>query len=138
MDFDDLYSSETSEIVQLPDGEKYLFSNRSVGDIVRDYAGTARQFVNDQYADSLERFLHNVIESSKSDCEFCDYKFDAENAYAECDDLEAERDDIRIVVNDVIDLLKKYELRFSKKLRLTRLDVEPLMKDLHKIVDPYE
>lgn len=138
MNCNDIYESYTSEIIKTPDNEQYLLSNRSYSDIIRDYVAVARQHVNDQYADSLERFLYNVIESAKSACEFCDYKFDAENACADRDDLESERDDLRIVVNDVIDLLKKYELRFSKKLRLTRLDVEPFMKDLHKIVDLYE
>ena len=138
MDYNDIYESYDSEIIHLPNSDVYMFANRSCDDIIRDYTAVARQFVNNEYADSLERFLNTVIESSKSECEFCDYKYDAENAYEDEGELESERDELRNVVDDVIDLLKKYDLRFSHKLRLTRLDVEPLMKDLHRIVDEFE
>ena len=138
MDFNDIYESYDSEIIKTPDNEQYMLSNRSCSDIIRDYTAVARQYVNDNYADSLDRFLNTVIESSKSECEFCDYKYDAETADVENDELTTERDELRNVVDDVIDLLKKYDLRFSHKLRLTRLDVEPLLKELHAIVDIFD
>lgn len=138
MDYSDIYESYDSEIIKTPNNEQYMLSNRSCSDIIRDYVVVARQYVNDDYADSLERFVNTVIESSKSECEFCDFKYDAETAEVENAELTAERDELRNVVDDVIDLLKKYDLRFSHKLRLTRLDIEPLMKDLHKIVDTFD
>ena len=138
MDFNDIYESCDSEIIKTPDNEQYMFSNRSCSDIIRDYVAVARQYVNDGYASSLERFMNSLVEQSGTDCEFCDYKYDAETADVENDELETERDELKNVVDDVIDLLKKYDLRFSHKLRLTRLDVEPLMKELHAIVDAFE
>lgn len=138
MDFNDIYESYDSEIIHLPNSDVYMFANRSCDDIIRDYTAVARQFVNDEYADSLERFLNSIVEQSGTDCEFCDYKYDAETADVDSDELTAERDELRNVVDDVIDILKKYDLRFSHKLRLTRLDVEPLLKELHKIVDDFE
>ena len=138
MDFDEIYISAQSELVTAPDNEKYLFSGKAHADIIRDYTAVARQFVNDEYADSLERYLNSIVEQSDTDCEFCDYKYDAETADANNDELTAERDELRNVVADVIDLLKKYDLRFSRKFRLSRLDIEPLLKELHKLVDEYE
>ena len=138
MDYNDIYESYDSEIIKTPNHEQYLLANRSYSDIIRDYTVIARQYVNDDYADSLERFLCSIVEQSETDCEFCDYKYDAETADVENDELTAERDELRNVVDDVVDLLKKYDLRFSHKLRLTRLDVEPLMKELHKIVDTFD
>ena len=136
MDYNDIYESYDSEIIKTPDNEQYMLSNRSCSDIIRDYVAVSRQFVNDDYADSLERFLNSIVEQSDTDCAFCDYR--ESDTDVDVDELEAERDELRIVLDDVIDLLKKYDLRFSHKLRLTRLDVEPLLKELHKIVDDYE
>lgn len=138
MDYNDIYESVDSEIIHLPNSDTYMFANRSCSDIIRDYVAVARQYVNDEYADSLERFMNSIVESSKSECEFCDFKYDAETADVENDELTTERDELRTVVDDVIDLLKKYDLRFSHKLRLTRLDVEPLLKELHAIIDEFE
>ena len=138
MDFNDLYESYDSEIIHLPNSDTYMFSNRSYSDIIRDYVAVSRQYVNDNYADSLERFLNTMIESSKSECEFCDFKYDAETADVENDELTTERDELRNVVDDVVDLLKKYDLRFSRKFRLGRIDIEPFMKELHAIVDEFE
>ena len=138
MDFDEIYTSEQSELITTPDNEKYLFSGKCNADLIRDYVAVARQFVNDEYADSLERFMISIVEQSDMDCEFCDYKYDAETADIDNDELTAERDELRSVVDDVIDLLKKYELRFSRKFRLSRLDVEPLLKELHAIVDEFD
>ena len=138
MDYNDIYESYDSEIIHLSNSDTYMFANRSCSDIIRDYTAVARQYVNDEYADSLERFMNSIVESSKSECEFCDFKYDAETADVENDELTTERDELRNVVDDVVDLLKKYDLRFSHKLRLTRLDVEPLLKELHKIVDEFE
>ena len=136
MDFNDIYASYDSEIIKTPDGEQFMFANRSYGDIIRDYAAVVRQYVNDEYADSLERFMNSIVEQSDTDCEFCDYReFDSD---VDVDELETERDELRNTVDDMIDILKKYDLRFSRKFRLSRLDVEPLMKELHKIVDDYE
>ena len=138
MDYNDIYESYTSEIIKTPDNEQYMFSNCSYSDIIRDYTTVARQYVNDEYAVSLGRFMNSLVEQSGTDCEFCDYKYDAETADVENDELTAERDELRNVVDDVIDLLKKYDLRFSHKFRLGRLDVEPLMKELHAVVDKFE
>lgn len=138
MDYSDIYESYDSAIIKTPNNEQYMLSNRSCSDIIRDYVVVARQYVNDDYADSLERFVNTVIESSKSECEFCDFKYDAETADVENDELTAECDELRNVVDDVVDLLKKYDLRFSHKLRLTRLDVEPFLKEMHAIVDEFE
>ena len=138
MDYNSIYESYDSEIIKTPYNEQYIFANRSCSDIIRDYVAVARHYVNDNYADSLERFMNSIIEQSGTDCEFCDYKYDVETVETDNDELTAERDELRNVVNDVIDLLKKYDLRFSHKLRLTRLDIEPLLKELHKIVDEYE
>ena len=138
MDYNDIYESYDSEIIHLSNSDTYMFANRSYSDIIRDYVAVARQFVNDDYADSLERFMHSIVESSKSECEFCDFKYDAETANVDNDELTAECDELRNVVDDVVDLLKKYDLRFSHKLRLTRLDVEPFLKEMHAIVDEFE
>ena len=138
MDYNDIYESYTSEIIKTPDGEQFMLSNRSYSDIIRDYTAVARQYVNDAYATSLERFMNSIVEQSDTDCEFCDYKCDAETADANNDELTAECDELRNVVDDVIDLLKKYDLRFSRKFRLSRLDIEPLLKELHAIVDEFE
>lgn len=136
MDYNDIYESYDSEIIKTPDNEQYLFSNRSYSDIIRDYVAVARQYVNDDYADSLERFMNSIVEQSDTDCEFCDYR--ESDSDVDVDELETERDELRNTVDDVIDILKKYDLRFSRKFRLSRLDVELLMKELHKIVDDYE
>lgn len=138
MDYNDIYESYDSEIIKTPDNEQYMFANRSYSDIIRDYVAVARQYVNNAYATSLERFLDSLVEQSGTGCEFCDYKYDAETADADNDELTAERDELRNVVDDVIDLLKKYDLRFSRKFRLSRLDIEPFMKELHAIVDEFE
>ena len=138
MDYNDIYESCNSEIIHLPNSDTYMFANRSYSDIIRDYTAVARQYVKDEYAASLERFMNSIVEQSNTDCEFCDYKCDAETADADNDALTVERDELRNVVDDVIDLLKKYDLRFSRKFRLSRLDVEPLMKELHVIVDEFE
>ena len=134
MDYDDFYVSTQSEIVTAPDNEKYLFSGKCNADLIRDYVAVARQFVNDEYADSLERFMNSIVEQSDMDCEFCEYRESDVNV----DELETERDELLNVIGDVRDLLKKYELRYSRKLRLNRLDIEPFLKELHKIVDEYE
>ena len=138
MDYNDIYESYTSEIVKTPDGEQLMFANRSYSDIIRDYVTVARQYVNDEYAVSLERFLNSIVEQSGTDCEFCDYKYDAETVDVDNDELTAERDELLSTVNNVIYILKKYNLRFSRKFRLSRLDIEPLMKELHRIVDDFE
>ena len=138
MDYNDIYESYTSEIVKTPDGEQLMFANRSYSDIIRDYVTVARQYVNDEYAVSLERFLNSIVEQSGTDCEFCDYKYDAETVDVDNDELTAERDELLSTVNNVIYILKKYNLRFSRKFRLSRLDIEPLMKELHRIVDEFE
>lgn len=134
MDYSDIYESYTSESIKTPNNEQYILSNRSYSDIIRDYVTVARQYVNDGYAISLERFLNSLMEQSDTDCEFCEYR----ESDSDVDELETERDELRDIVDDVIDLLKKYDLRFSHKFRLTRLDVEPLMKELHRIVDEFE
>ena len=136
MDYNDIYESYTSEIIKTLDNEQYMFANRSCSDIIRDYVAVARQYVNDEYATSLERFMDSLVEQSATDCEFCEYR--ETDSDVDVEKLETERDELRDIVDDVIDLLKKYDLRFSHKFRLTRLDVEPLMKELHKIVDEFE
>ena len=134
MDFDEIYTSACSELVTTPDNEKYLFSGKNHADMIRDYVAVARQFVNDEYADSLERFMNSIVEQSDTDCEFCEYR-DSDVNVAE---FETERDELLNVIDDVRDLLKKYELRYSRKFRLNRLDIEPMLKELHKLVDGYE
>lgn len=134
MDFEDIYVSTQSEIVTAPDNEKYLFFGKCNADMIRDYVAVARQFVNDEYADSLERFMHSIVEQSDTDCEFCEYRDSEVNV----DELETERDELLDVMNDVIAVLKKYDKKFKDKFRLQRLDIMPLMQELHKIVDEYE
>lgn len=136
MDFNDIYESVDSEIIHLPNNDTYMFANRSYSDIIRDYTAVARQYVSDAYADSLERFLCSIVEHSDTDCEFCDYR-ESDND-ADVDELEAERDELLSTVNNVINILKKYDLRFSRKFRLGRLDIEPFIKELHAIVDEFE
>ena len=136
MDYNDIYESYTSEIIKTPDNEQYMLSNRSYSDIIRDYTAVARQYVNNKYADSLERFMNSIVEQSDTDCEFCDYR--ESDSDVDVEELETERDELRNTVDDVIDLLKKYDLRFSRKFRLSRLDIEPLLKELHAIVDEFE
>ena len=138
MDYNDTYESNDSEIIYLPNSDTYMFANRSYSDIIRDYVVVARQYVNDEYAVSLERFLNSIVEQSGTNCEFCDYKYDAETVDVDNDELTAERDELLSTVNNVINILKKYDLRFSRKFRLSRLDIEPLMKALHAIVDEFE
>ena len=134
MDFNDIYESYDSEIIHTPHGEQLMFANRSYSDIIRDYVTVARQYVNDDYAVSLERFLNSIVEQSVTDCEFCEYR----ESDSDVDELETERDELLSTVNNVISILKKYDLRFSRKFRLSRLDIEPLMKELHAIVDEFE
>lgn len=134
MDFNDIYESVDSEIIHLPNSDTYMFANRSYSDIVRDYTAVARQYVNDGYAISLERFLNSLMEQSDTDCEFCEYR----ESDSDVDELETERDELLSAVNNVINILKKYDLRFSRKFRLSRIDIEPLMKELHTIVDEFE
>ena len=136
MDFNDIYESVDSEIIHLPNSDTYMFANRSCGDIIRDYTAVARQFVNDEYADSLERFMNSIVEQSDTDCGFCDYR--ESDSDVDVDELETERDELLSTVDNVIDILKKYDLRFSRKFRLSRLDIEPLLKELHAIVDEFE
>lgn len=138
MDYNDIYESVDSEIIHLPNSDTYMFANRSYSDIIRDYVAVARQFVNDEYADSLERFVNNIVEQSDTDCEFCEYREIDIDTDINVDELETERDELLSTVNNVIDILKKYDLRFSRKFRLSRLDIEPLMKELHAIVDEFE
>ena len=138
MDYNDIYESYTSEIIKTPDNEQYMFANRSYSDIIRDYVAVARQYVNDDYADSLERFLNSLMEQSATDCEFCEYRETDIDIDVNVDELETERAELLSVVNNVINILKKYDLRFSRKFRLNRLDIEPLMKALHAIVDEFE
>lgn len=134
MDHNDIYESYTSEILKTPDNEQYMFANRSYSDIIRDYTTVAQQYVNDGYAISLERFLNSLMEQSDTDCEFCEYR----ESDSDVDELETERDELLSAVNNVINILKKYDLRFSRKFRLSRIDIEPLMKELHTIVDEFE
>lgn len=138
MDYNDVYESYTSEIVKTPGNEQYMLSNRSYSDIIRDYVAVARQYVNNDYAVSLERFLNSIVEQSGTDCEFCEYRESDVDTDIDTEELEAERDELLSVVNNVINILKKYDLRFSRKFRLSRLDIEPLMKALHAIVDEFE
>ena len=72
MDYNDIYESYDSELVHLPNSDTYMFANRSYSDIIRDYTAVARQYVNDDYADSLERFMNSIVEQSDTDCEFCE------------------------------------------------------------------
>lgn len=136
MDFNDIYESVDSEIIKTPDNEQYMFANRSCSDIIRDYTAVARQYVNDAYADSLERFMNSIVEQSGTDCEFCDYR--EPDTDVDVDELEAERDELLYVVNDVIAVLKKYNKKFKDKFRLQRLDIMPLMQELHTVVHEYE
>lgn len=136
MDYNDIYESYDSEIIKTPDGEQLMFANRSYSDIIRDYTAVARQYVNNAYADSLERFMNSIVEQSDTDCEFCDYR--ESDCDVDVEELETERDELLSTVNNVINILKKYDLRFSKKFRLSRLDVEPFLKELHAIVDEFE
>lgn len=138
MDYNDIYESNDSEIIYLPNRDTYMFANRSCSDIIRDYVAVARQYVNDEYADSLERFLNSLMEQSATDCEFCEYRETDSDVDVDVDELETERDELLSIVNNVINILKKYDLRFSRKFRLSRLDVEPFMKELHAIVDEFE
>lgn len=138
MDFNDIYESYDSEIIHLPNSDVYMFANRSYSDIIKDYTTVARQYVNDEYASSLERFLNSIVEQSGTDCEFCDYRESDVDTDIDNDELTAERDELLSTVNNVINILKKYDLRFSRKFRLSRLDIEPLMKELHAIVDEFE
>ena len=134
MDFDELYLSAQSELITTPDNEKYLFSGKCNADMIRDYVVVARQYVNDEYADSLERYLNSLVEQSDTDCECCEYR----DSDVDVDELETEKEELLNVIDDVRDLLKKYELRYSRKLRLNRLDIEPFLKELHQLVDEYE
>lgn len=138
MDFNDIYESYDSEIIHTPDGEQLMFANRSYSDIIRDYVAVARQYVNNDYAVSLERFLNSIVEQSGTDCEFCEYRESDVDTDIDIEELEAERDELLSTVNNVINILKKHDLRFSRKFRLSRLDIEPLMKELHAIVDEFE
>lgn len=138
MDFDEIYTSAQSELITTPDNEKYLFSGKDHADIIRDYTAVARQFVNDEYADSLERYLNSVIDDARDRCNFCEYYDELIALQSNQVDCETSSDELLNVIDDVRDLLKKYELRYSRKLRLNRLDVEPLLKELHQIVDDYE
>ena len=138
MDFDEIYVSNTSELITAPDNEKYLFSGKAHADIIRDYTAVARQFINDEYADSLERYLNSVIDDARGRCNFCEYYDELIALQSNQDDVDTRSDELLNVIDDVRDLLKKYELRYSRKLRLNRLDVEPLLKELHQLVDEYE
>lgn len=138
MDFDDIYESCDSELITTPDNEKYLFSGKYHADIIRDYTAVARQFVNDEYADSLERYMNTVIDQTRNCCDFCEYYDELITLQSNSDDVDKSSDELLNVIDDVRDLLKKYELRYSKKFRLNRLDIEPLLKELHQLVDEYE
>lgn len=138
MDFDDLYVSTQSELVTAPDNEKYLFSGKCNADLIRDYVAVARQFVNDEYADSLERYLNSTIDQAMNCCTFCEYYNELIELQSNQVDCETSSDELLNVIDDVRDLLKKYELRYSRKFRLNRLDIEPLLKELHKLIDEYE
>jgi len=138
MDFEDIYVSTQSEIVTAPDNEKYLFSGKCNADMIRDYVAVARQFVNDEYADSLERYLNSTIDQAINCCTFCEYYDELIKLQSEQDDTDTRSDELLDVVNDVIAVLKKYDKKFKDKFRLQRLDIMPLMQELHKIVDEYE
>lgn len=138
MNFDEFYESTQSEIVTTPDNEKYLFSGKCNADLIRDYVAVARQFVNDEYADSLERYLNSTIDQAINCCTFCEYYDELITLQSNQDDVDKSSDELLSVIDDVRDLLKKYELRYSKKFRLNRLDIEPLLKELHQLVDEYE
>lgn len=142
MDSNSIHESYTSEIVHLPNNDMYMFTNRSYADITRDFVSTARQYINDEYADSLQRYLNILMITDNDCCDDCPYMDELEELRASVDssaeETEAERDELLTVIDDINIVLKKYKKKFDNKLRLSRLDIDPLLKQLQDIVQEYE
>lgn len=142
MDSNSIHESYTSEIVHLPNNDMYMFTNRSYEDITRDFVSVARQYINDAYADSLQRYLNILMLTDKDCCDDCPYMEELEelrdSVDSSAEETEAERDELLTVIDDINTLLKKYQKKFDNKLRLSRLDIEPLLKQLQDIVQEFE
>ena len=140
MDYNDIYESVDSEIIHLPNSETYMFANRPCSDITRDFVSVARQFVNDAYADSLERYLISLLGTAKNcdECEYVDELMSIRDELDLAEEAEFERDELLTVIDAISRLLKKYQKKFDNKLRLSRLDIDPLLKELHELVDEFE
>ena len=140
MDYNDIYESVDSEIIHLPNSETYMFANRPCSDITRDFVSVARQFVNDAYADSLERYLISLLGTSKNcdECEYVDELMSIRDELDLAEEAEFERDELLSVVHDISDTLNKFETKHRKQLRLTRLEIIPLLEQLKDIVKDYD
>lgn len=140
MDFNDIYESVDSEIIHLPNSETYMFANRSCSDVTRDFVLVARQFVNDAYAESLERYINTLMGTSKN-CDECEYVDELMSIRDELDleeEAELERNELLSIVNNISDAINKFETKQRKQLRLTRLDIIPFIEQLKDLVKDYE
>lgn len=138
MDFNDIYKSVDSEIIHLPNSDTYMFANRPCSDVTRDFVLVARQFVNDAYAESLERYINALMSTSKN-CDECEY---VDELMSIRDDLEEEaereRDELLSIINNISAAINKFETKYRKQLRLTRLDIIPFMEQLKDLIKDYE
>lgn len=142
MDSNIIHESYTSEIVHLPNNDMYMLTNRSYEDITRDFVLVARQYINDEYADSLQRYLNILMITDNDCCDDCPYMEELEelrdSVGSSAEDTEAERDELLTVIDDIKMLLKKYKKKFDNKLRISRLDIDPLLKQLQDMVQEFE
>ena len=140
MDFNAIHESYTSEIVHLPNNDMYMFTNRSCEDITRDFVSTARQYINDEYADSLERYINTLMSTSKN-CDECEYVDELMSIRDELDleeEAERERDELLSIINNISDVINKFETKHRKQLRLTRLDIIPFIEQIKDLIKDYE
>ena len=140
MDYNDIYESVDSEIIHLPNSDTYMFSNRPCSDVTRDFVLVARQFVNDAYAESLERYINALMSTSKN-CDECEYVDELMSIRDDLDleeEAERERDELLSVINDISDAINRFETKHRKQLRLTRLDIIPFIDQLKDIIKDYE
>lgn len=117
-----------------------MFSNRSCSDVTRDFVLVARQFVNDAYAESLERYLNALMSTSKNcdDCEYVDELMSIRDDLDLEEEAELERDELLSVINDISDAINRFETKHRKQLRLTRLDIIPFIEQLKDLIKDYE
>lgn len=140
MDFNDIYESVDSEIIHLPNSDTYMFANRPCSDVTRDFVFVARQFVNDAYAESLERYINTLMSTSKN-CDECEYVDELLSIRDDLDleeEAERERDELLSIVNNISAAINKFETKHRKQLRLTRLDIIPFIEQLKDLIKDYE
>lgn len=117
----------TAVNITLPDGTYFDFNRNDTASIVRDLTDTARKYINDEYADYLQKLLKYALnDQALKEKQFnSDYEF-----------IESENEDLRTTLDEIESVLQQYETKvFDAKKKLMRKDLDAMLKAVHGLIN---